>query len=61
MAKTKRYTNFREFYEDETRPKKMQPMNESKKQKDKFRKQFRFMNPNELDEEDFDEVEDFSK
>lgn len=61
MAKTKRYTNFREFYEDETRPKKMKPIKESQKDKDRFRKQFRFMNPNELDEEDFDEMEDLSK
>jgi hypothetical protein len=61
MAKTKRYTNFREFYEDETRPKKMKPVNESKKTKDKFRKQFNNVDPNELDEEDFDEIDDYLK
>ena len=55
MAKTKRYTNFREFYEDEDRPKKMKPVNESKKTKDKFPKQFQNIDPIELDEEDFDE------
>ena len=61
MAKTKRYTNFREFYEDETRPKKMKPVVESKKRKDKFRKQFNNVDPNELDEEDFDDFDEYVK
>jgi hypothetical protein len=61
MAKTNRYTNFREFYEDETRPKKLKPIVESKKKKDKFRKQFNNVDPNELDEEDFDEFDEYVK
>ena len=59
MSKTKKYQNFREFYEDEDRPvkkPKMKPMNESKKDKDRFRKQFRFVDPRDInEEEDFDD------
>jgi hypothetical protein len=58
MAKTKRYNNFREFYEDESRPKKMKPMNESQKQKDKFRK-VKYLDPNDLDEDDYDELDEY--
>lgn len=54
MAKTKRYTNFREFYEDETRPKKMKPVVESKKKKDKFRKQFRNVDIKEMDYDEYE-------
>ena len=61
MAKTKRYTNFREFYEDETRPKKMKPVNESKKDKDRFRKQFRFVDPKDLDEDNIENDFEFYK
>jgi hypothetical protein len=58
MAKTKKYQNFREFYEDEDRPvknPKMKPLNESQKDKDRFRKQFRFMDPKDLNEDEFDD------
>ena len=61
MAKTKRYTNFREFYEDESRPKKMKPVNESKKDKDRFRKQFRFVDPKDLDEDNIENDFEFYK
>ena len=49
MAKTKRYQNFREFYEDEERPRK-KTMNESKKEK--YKSRFRNVDPRELDEDD---------
>ena len=53
MAKTNRYQNFREFYEDGERPRK-KSMTESKKEKDKYRNQFRNVDPRDLDEEDDD-------
>jgi hypothetical protein len=60
MAKTKKYNSFREFYEDEERPrKKPKQVNESQKKKDKMRKQFKFLDPKNIREEDFDEFEDY--
>ena len=60
MAKTKKYNSFREFYEDEDRPrKKPKQVNESQKQKDKMKKQFKFLDPKNMREEDFDEFEDY--
>ncbi len=55
MAKTKKYQNFREFYDDEDRPSKKKTVNESQKDKDRFRKQFRFVDPRDIDEEDFED------
>jgi hypothetical protein len=57
MAKTKRYQNFREFYEDEERPRK-KTMNESKKEKDKIRNQYKYIDPRDLDDEEYDEFSD---
>lgn len=60
MAKTKKYNSFREFYEDEDRPrKKHKQVNESQKKKDKMKKQFKFLDPKNMREEDFDEFEDY--
>lgn len=60
MAKTKKYNSFREFYEDEDRPrKKHKQVNESQKKKDKMKKQFKFLDPKNIREEDFDEFEDY--
>ena len=60
MAKTKKYNSFREFYEDEDRPrKKPKQVNESQKKKDKMKKQFKFLDPKNIREEDFDEFEDY--
>lgn len=60
MAKTKKYNSFREFYEDEDRPrKKVKQVNESQKKKDKMKKQFKFLDPKNMREEDFDEFEDY--
>ncbi len=60
MAKTKKYNSFREFYEDEDRPrKKPKQVNESQKKKDKMKKQFKFLDPKNMREEDFDEFEDY--
>lgn len=57
MAKTNRYQNFREFYEDGERPRKK--MNESKKEKDKIRNQYKYMDPKDLEEDDeYDEFDD---
>jgi hypothetical protein len=57
--KDRKYQNFREFYEDDDRPKrKHKVMNESQKKKDKFKKQIRFLDPKNIDEEEFDEFED---
>jgi|LakMenEpi03Aug12_release.lakeMendotaPanAssembly.Ray.scaffolds.fasta_scaffold5390555_1 hypothetical protein len=60
MAKTKKYNSFREFYEDEDRPrKKVKQVSESQKKKDKMKKQFKFLDPKNIREEDFDEFEDY--
>jgi hypothetical protein len=60
MSKTKKYTSFREFYEDEERPrKKLKSTDESQKKKDKMKKQFKFLDPKNIKEEDFDEFEDY--
>lgn len=60
MAKTKKYNSFREFYEDEDRPrKKPKQVDESQKKKDKMKKQFKFLDPKNMREEDFDEFEDY--
>ena len=57
---SKKYNTFREFYEDDDRPKKKSKnVSESQKQKDKFRKQIRFLDPNNIKEDDWDEFEDF--
>lgn len=57
--KSKKYNSFRDFYEDDERPrKKPKPTNDSQKKKDKFRKQIRFLDPKNMKEEDFDEFED---
>ncbi len=58
--KSKKYNGFRDFYEDEDRPRKKPKvgMNESQKMKDKFRKQIRFLDPRNIGEADFDEFED---
>jgi hypothetical protein len=59
MAKTKKYNSFREFYEDEDRPrKKPKHGNESQKKKDKMKTQFRFLDPKNMREQDFEEFED---
>ena len=44
MAKTKKYSSFRDFYEDEGRKGKPK-LDESKKQKDKFKHQTKFIDP----------------
>jgi len=54
MAKTKRYNNFREFYEDEEIPRK-KVMSESKKEKNQNLNQYKYMDPKDLDEDDFDD------
>ena len=58
MAKTKRYNNFREFFEDEERPRK-KIVSESKKEKNQNLNQYKYMDPKDLDEEDefYDEYE----
>ena len=57
--KSKKYSGFRDFYEDEDRPrKKPKTVKESQKKKDKFRKQIRFLDPSNINEDDFDEFED---
>jgi hypothetical protein len=58
--KDKKYNNFRDFYEDDDRPRKKLKaiVNESQKKKDKFKKQIRFLDPKNMSEEDFDEFED---
>jgi hypothetical protein len=61
MAKTKRYNNFREFYEDEELPRK-RVMSESKKEKNQNLNQYKYMDPKDLDDDDFDdEYEHFEK
>jgi len=60
MAKTKKYNSFREFYEDEDRPrKKPKALDVSQKKKDQMKKKFRFLDPKNMKEEDFDEFEDY--
>lgn len=54
MAKTKRYNNFREFFEDEERPRK-KIVSESKKEKNQNLNQYKYMDPKDLDEDDFDD------
>ena len=57
---SKKYNTFREFYEDDDRPKKKSKnVSESQKQKDKFRKQIRFIDPKNIKEDEWDEFEDF--
>jgi hypothetical protein len=57
---SKKYNTFREFYEDDDRPKKKSKnVSESQKQKDKFRKQIRFLDPKNIKEDEWDEFEDF--
>ena len=57
---SKKYNTFREFYEDDDRPKrKSKNVSESQKQKDKFRKQIRFIDPKNIKEDEWDEFEDF--
>ena len=58
MAKTKKYSSFRDFYEDEGRARKPK-LNESKKQKDKFKHQTKFIDPQNLKDDDWDEFEEF--
>jgi hypothetical protein len=57
MAKTKRYNNFREFYEDEERPRK-KTMPESKKEKDRVRNQYKYIDPKDLNEDEFDDYKE---
>lgn len=61
MAKTKKYNSFREFYEDEDRPQK-KPKNvpPTQKKKDKMKNKFRFLDPKNMKEEDFEEFQDYS-
>ena len=47
MAKTKKYSSFRDFYEDEGRKGKPK-LDESKKQKDKFKHQTKFIDPKNI-------------
>lgn len=54
MAKTKKYQNFREFYEDEDRPRK-KTMSESKKEKDRFRNQYKYADPKDLNDDILDD------
>ena len=64
MSKTKKYQNFREFYEDEDSPSKktkMKPMNESKKDKDRFRKQYRFIDPRDIQDEDYIDSDEYNE
>jgi hypothetical protein len=58
--KDKKYNNFRDFYEDDDRPRKKPKaiVNESQKKKDKFKKQIRFIDLKNIDEDEFDEYED---
>jgi hypothetical protein len=58
--KDKKYNNFRDFYEDDDRPRKKLKaiVNESQKKKDKFKKQIRFIDLKNIDEDEFDEYED---
>lgn len=59
MAKTKKYNSFREFYEDEDRPrKKPKTENITQKKKDKMRNKFKFIDPKNMREEDYEEFED---
>jgi len=59
-SKDKKYNNFREFYEDDDRPrKKTKAMNESQKKKDKFKKQIRFLDPKNMNEEEWDDFDNF--
>lgn len=60
MAKTKKYSSFRDFYEDEGRARKPK-LNESKKQKDKFKHQTKFIDPKNIIQDDWDEFEEFDK
>lgn len=52
MAKTKRYTNFREFYEDAGNPR-GKPNSESKR--DQNLNKYKYMNPKDLDDNDNDD------
>lgn len=58
MSKTKRYNNFREFFEDEDRPRKKHS-EVSQKKKDKMKQQFKHLDPKNIKEEDFEEFEDY--
>lgn len=56
--KNKKYQTFREFYDDEERPRKKPKSNPpSQKSKDKLRKQFRFIDPKNIKEDDFDDID----
>jgi hypothetical protein len=55
--KSKKYSGFRDFYEDDERPRKKPKINESKREKDKFRKQIRFLDPKNIEEDTFEDID----
>jgi hypothetical protein len=55
--KSKKYSGFRDFYEDDERPRKKPKMNEQKREKDKFRKQIRFLDPKNIEEDTFEDID----
>jgi len=63
MSKTnKKYSGFRDFYENEDGRSHGKPrLNESKKQKTKFKHQTKFIDPNNIREDEWDEYESFEE
>ena len=55
--KSKKYSGFRDFYEDDERPRKKPKVNEQKREKDKFRKQIRFLDPKNIEEDTFEDID----
>ena len=55
--KSKKYSGFRDFYEDDERPRKKPKIDESKREKDKFRKQIRFLDPKNIEEDSFEDID----
>ena len=55
--KSKKYSGFRDFYEDDERPRKKPKIDESKREKDKFRKQIRFLDPSKIEEDDYEDID----
>jgi len=56
--KSKKYSGFRDFYEDDERPRKKPKVNEQKREKDKFRKQIRFLDPKNIEEDTFEDIDE---
>lgn len=55
--KSRKYSGFRDFYEDEERPRKKPKINESKREKDKFRKQIRFLDPSNIEVDTYEDID----